>query len=90
VTEHGGPRGRPQLTKLESKSGHGGGGFKFAASLSLPVSRAARRPESQCASDDHHGMISHQQIELRLYAIMFFSTGYTRLCTIILDYTRLF
>ena len=32
----------------------------------------------------------HQQIELRLYAIMFFSIDYTRLCTIISDYTRLF
>jgi hypothetical protein len=32
----------------------------------------------------------HQQIELRLYAIMFFSIDYTRLCTIIADYMRLF
>ncbi len=37
---------------------------------------------------NHAGI--HQQIELRLYAIMFFSIDKTRLCTIILDYTRLF
>ena len=32
----------------------------------------------------------HQQTQLQLYAIVFFSIDYTRLCTIISDYTRLF
>ncbi len=60
----------------------------------LPGTEAAQLPMGQGKLTQHCKDISksryHQEIELRLYAIMFISIDHTRLCTIISDYTRLF